>query len=147
MAKSKAKPASANRKGKQPTKPATKPESPDFPVVGIGASAGGLEAFTNLLHHLPTDTGMGFVLIQHLDPTHESALSSLLARATRIPVREVTDRMEVKPNNVYVIPPKTNMTLQGSTLRLTRRDGARKPYMPVDEFFESLAKIRKHRAV
>lgn len=60
------------------------------PVVGIGASAGGLEAFTRLLKHLPLDTGLGFVLVQHLDPQHDSALTSLLARATAMPVREVT---------------------------------------------------------
>src|SRR5258706_2580734 len=80
-----------------------------FPIVGIGASAGGLEAFTELLKHLPLDTGMGFVLVQHLDPQHESALTQLLARATALPVREVSNNLRVKPNCVYVIPPNTNL--------------------------------------
>src|SRR5512146_3525109 len=75
-----------------------------FPIVGIGASAGGLEAFTQLLQHLPLDTGMAFVLVQHLDPDHESALTSLLARTTAMPVREVTNDLPVEPNHVYVIP-------------------------------------------
>src|SRR5215831_1257042 len=80
-----------------------------FPIVGVGASAGGLEAFTALLKHLPLDTGLGFVLVQHLDPKHESALTQLLTRATSMPVREVTNDQLVKPNQVYVIPPNTNL--------------------------------------
>src|SRR6266540_2060288 len=70
-----------------------------FPIVGIGASAGGLEASTHLLQHLPLDTGMGFVLVQHLDPAHTSALTQLLARATSMPVREVSNNMPVQPNH------------------------------------------------
>ena len=80
-----------------------------FPIVGIGASAGGLEAFSALLNHLPLDTGMGFVLVQHLDPEHESALTQLLGRATALPVHEVTNNLSVEPNHVYVIPPNTNL--------------------------------------
>src|SRR5215216_959065 len=78
----------------------------NFPVVGIGASAGGLEAFTKLLQNLPANTGMAFVLIQHLDPTHESMLASLLARNSSMTVHEVRNKMQVEPNSVYVIPPK-----------------------------------------
>jgi two-component system, chemotaxis family, CheB/CheR fusion protein len=78
-----------------------------FPIVGIGASAGGLEAFSTLLKHLRLDTGMGFVLVQHLDPVHDSALTQLLGRATSLPVREVTNNLRVEPNHVYVIPPNT----------------------------------------
>ncbi len=74
-----------------------------MPIVGVGASAGGLEAFTEFLKHLPLDTGMGFVLVQHLDPTHESALTQILARATALPVREITDNQPVEANHVYVI--------------------------------------------
>ena len=68
-----------------------------FPIVGIGASAGGLEAFTELLKHLPLDTGMGFVLVQHLAPQHESMLTEVLSRATRLPVAEVAEGMEAQP--------------------------------------------------
>src|SRR6266849_4568669 len=92
---------------KSPGSAGPSPKTPDaaFPIVGIGASAGGLEAFTQLLKHLPTDTGMGFVLVQHLDPDHESALAQILARATSIPVREVANELQTAPNHVYIIPP------------------------------------------
>src|SRR6185295_15514895 len=73
-------------------------------IVGVGASAGGLEAFTQLLKQLPVDTGFGFVLVQHLDPQHESALTQILARATAMPVREVTNNLRVLANHVYIIP-------------------------------------------
>ena len=72
----------------------------NFPVVGIGASAGGLEAITALLRHLPTDTGMAFVFVQHLAPAHESMLTELLARETNMPVHEITDGMAIKPNHL-----------------------------------------------
>src|SRR6266404_4750909 len=101
-----------------------------FPVVGIGASAGGLEAFTKLLQKLPADTGMALVLIQHLDPKHESILTALLARSTRMPVREVSNRMPVEPNHVYVIPRNTNMRIADSTLILTRRPNTGEKHMP-----------------
>ena len=74
-----------------------------FPVVGIGASAGGLEAFTALLKALPADTGMAFVLIQHMDPKHESFLSSLLARSSKMPVKEVIDGVRVEPNHDFAV--------------------------------------------
>src|SRR5678815_6083293 len=80
------------------------------PIVGIGASAGGLEAFTELLKNLPMDTGMGFVLVQHLDPQHKSELAHLLARATTMPVEEITQKLVVQPNHVYIIPPNTKLS-------------------------------------
>jgi two-component system, chemotaxis family, CheB/CheR fusion protein len=110
-----------------------------FPVVGIGASAGGLEAFRQLLSHLPTDTGMAFVLIQHLDPKQKSLLREILARETAMPVIEVLDNMAVEPNCVYVIPPNTKMTIQQGLLKLTLREKSRAIVMPVDTFFLSLA--------
>ena len=99
--------------------------SEPFPVVGIGASAGGLEAFTKLLKHLPNDTGMAFVLVQHLDPTHQSALTEILSRATAMPVTEVRDGMRVEPNHVYVIPPNSNMAILHHRLSLMPRRGLR----------------------
>src|SRR5664279_391877 len=95
-------------------------ESPGVPkctVVGIGASAGGLEAFGELLNALPSDTGMAFVLIQHLDPRHPSALAGLLGQRTKMPVVEVSDRTVVRPNRVYVIPPNAKMTVARGVLR------------------------------
>src|SRR5829696_7575636 len=144
MPKNGRKPAKLRSAGR---KPAERLGDENFPVVGIGASAGGLEAFTKLLQNLPANTGMAFVLIQHLDPTHESMLASLLARNSSMTVHEVRNRMQVEPNSVYVIPPKVNMTLDGSTLHLTGRLGPRDHHLPIDHFFESLAKSRKHRAI
>jgi len=96
---------------------------PSFPIVGVGASAGGLEAFTRFLRALPADTGMAFVLVQHLAPSHESALAGILSRATSMPVTEVADEPEVKPNHVYVIPPNRNMIIARG--RLKRQEGTR----------------------
>ena len=110
-----------------------------FPVVGIGASAGGLEAFRELLSHLPIDTGMAFVLIQHLAPNQKSLLSEILARETAMPVAEVKNGMAVAPNCVYVIPPNTKMTIEQGVLKLTTREKTRGMVMPADTFFCSLA--------
>ncbi|OUL20911.1 hypothetical protein BV372_32330 [Nostoc sp. T09] len=110
-----------------------------FPIVGIGASAGGLQAFTQLLSNLPNDTGMAFVLIQHLSPDRKSALSELLSKTTQMPVHEVRDGMVVEPNQVYVIPPNKSMTISQGVLRLTPRVKTRGQYMTVDTFFFSLA--------
>jgi two-component system CheB/CheR fusion protein len=117
-----------------------------FPIVGIGASAGGLEAFTKLLHSLPANTGMAFVLVQHLDPHHESQLTILLTRATTMPVQQVKNGMVIKPDHVYVIPPNANMNLARGRLRLTPRGNARLPH-PVDHFFSSLAREQQNWAI
>jgi len=109
-----------------------------FPIVGIAASAGGLEAFTQLLNHLPIDTGMAFVLIQHLDPHQKSLLTEILAKTTQMPVREVQDGMFVEPNQVYIIPPNRKMTLLKGVLRLMPREKIHGKYMPADAFFASL---------
>src|SRR5262245_39608633 len=82
-----------------------------FPIVGIGASAGGFEAFTQMLKNLPEKTGMSFVFVQHLDPTHSSVLTEILSRTTKIPVIEVVDGMQVIPNRIHVIPANTTMVL------------------------------------
>ena len=118
-----------------------------FSIVGIGASAGGLEAFTELLKHLPLDSGMGFVLVQHLDPQHESVLTQLLKRVTSMPVHEVTNNLRVEANNVYVIPPNTNLGISEGSLTLKPRPRGRSPHHPIDAFFESLAQDRRERAI
>ncbi|HYN64936.1 MAG TPA: chemotaxis protein CheB, partial [Candidatus Limnocylindrales bacterium] len=123
------------------------PASPPRSVVGVGASAGGLEAFTQLLRALPVDTGMAFVLVQHLSPTHQSALAEILSRATTMPVTEVVaDEPELEPNHVYVIPPDRNMILVHERLRLLRRDALGKQH-PIDRFFRSLAESQRHMAI
>ena len=118
-----------------------------MPIVGVGASAGGLEAFTQLLKHLPPDTGMGFVLVQHLDPEHESALTQILARATSLPVREITNNQPVQANHVYIVPRDTNLTIVQGVLKLEPRQRARTPHRPIDTFFESLALDQRERAI
>ena len=118
-----------------------------FPIVGIGASAGGLDAFTQLLKHLPTDTGMGFVLVQHLDPDHESALAQILSRVTSMPVREVANELRIAPNHVYIIPPNTDMATVQGVLKLQRRQTGRAPHHSIDFFFESLAQDQHECAI
>ncbi|MGQ0593173.1 MAG: chemotaxis protein CheB [Gammaproteobacteria bacterium] len=136
---------------KETDNPAAKPskllEGTSFPIVGIGASAGGLESFTELLKHLPLDTGMGFVLVQHLDPQHESALTQLLTRATKLPVGEVTNNLPVEANHVYVIPPNTNLAIAQGVLKLQPRPETRTPHRSIDFFLESLAQDQRERAI
>jgi two-component system CheB/CheR fusion protein len=121
------------------------PES--FPVVGIGASAGGLEAVTLLLEDLPQPTGMAFVLVQHLDPLHDSALSILLSRVTAMLVREARDGMVVEPEHVYVIPPNKAMFIEQRVLHLLPRSKGGEIHAPVDYFFRSLAADRGTQAI
>lgn len=118
-----------------------------FPIVGIGASAGGLEAFTQLLKKLPVDTGMAFVLIQHLSPEHESALTEILSHATTMPVTEITDGTPVDPDHVYIIPPNTDLVLEEGVLRLKPRSDTRTPPHPIDHFLQSLAQDHGDRSV
>ena len=126
--------------------PAEASRGTSFPIVGIGASAGGLEAFSQLLRELPPDTGMAFVLIQHLDPKHPSQLAEVLSRTTVKPVLTVTDRLRVKPDHVYVIPSNADMTIAGGALSLTSR-GTVDRHTPIDHFFRSLAKEADSRAI
>ena len=118
-----------------------------FPAVCVGASAGGLEALSAFLKPLSPKTGMAFVVIQHLAPQHESALTQLLSRATSMPVREVSDGMVIQPNHVYVIPPNKSMTMRDSLLKLVPRDRANLLHHPIDEFLMALARERKTRAI
>jgi two-component system CheB/CheR fusion protein len=118
-----------------------------FPVVGIGASAGGLEAYSELLHNLPEKTGMAFVLVQHLDPKHQSGLQEILARTTGIPVTEVTHGTKVQPDHVYVIPSNTDLSITSGILQLSGRTMVHGQHMPIDHFFRSLAKDGGQRAI
>jgi two-component system CheB/CheR fusion protein len=122
-------------------------ENPSFCLVGIGASAGGLEAFTQFLGALPTDTGMAFVLLQHLEPNHTSLLTQLISRVTQMPVREVSDGMAVEPNHVYVMPPNSDMAIQQGELKLLPRVKTSGKYMPIDSFLRSLASAYREKAI
>ncbi len=119
---------------------------PSARVVGIGASAGGLEAFIELVSAIPAGTGLACVLIQHLDPRHHSMLVEILAGAAAVPVQQVTDGMRIEGDNVYVIPPDAQMTIHGDVLRLAPR-AAKTPHRPLDIFFSSLAEDRKRTAI
>ncbi|MFN7997552.1 MAG: chemotaxis protein CheB [Bryobacteraceae bacterium] len=115
-------------------------------VVGIGASAGGLEAISEVLHELPEDLGAAVVLIQHLDPKHSSMLGELLARSTRMPVQQVIDGEKVQPNHVYVITPNTCIAIRKGALYNEPRHPTM-PHMPIDYFFRSLAEEQRGNAV
>jgi|WetSurMetagenome_2_1015567.scaffolds.fasta_scaffold12018_5 two-component system, chemotaxis family, CheB/CheR fusion protein len=118
-----------------------------FPVIGIGASAGGLEALNALFEKMPEDTGAAFVVVQHLAPTKESSMPELLGRRTRLPVHQVTDNTRLEPNTIYLIPPDKNMSIVNGTLQLL--DFARSPGLrhPIDFFFKTLAQDRREAAV
>ena len=122
-------------------------QSPSFPIVGIGASAGGLEALTELFQGLPANTGMAFVVVQHLAPTHESMLAEILSRSTKMPVMQVHDEPAVLVNHVYVIPPGRDMVIQNRALGLTPRVKTKGMYQPIDHFFRSLAEDQGHSAI
>ena len=115
-----------------------------FPVVGIGASAGGLEALKMLLENLPSDTGLAFVIVQHLAAGQVSMLTEILSRSTGMPVHKVEDGEKVEPNNVYVIPPDNSMTIVNDVLELHPRVSNLRP---VDAFLASLAVERKVQAI
>ena len=116
-------------------------------IVGVGASAGGLEAFEQLLSALPSDSGMAFVLVQHLAPKHESILSELLRKSTKMPVVEVSQGMKVEANHVYVIPPNADMSIADGTLYLSPISPDRGRRMPIDSFLRSLAEDQQSRAI
>jgi two-component system, chemotaxis family, CheB/CheR fusion protein len=123
--------------------------SPGFPVVGIGASAGGLAALEAFFSGMPPDRhpGMAFVLVQHLAPDHESVLAELIGRQTRMEVLQAEDGMQLRPDCVYVIPPNRDMSLSDGRLHLTKPDAPRGQRLPIDFFFRSLARDQQARAI
>jgi two-component system, chemotaxis family, CheB/CheR fusion protein len=118
-----------------------------YSIVGIGASAGGFEAFSQLLEALPPDAQLALVFVQHLAPQHESALTALLGTHSRMPVVEVTDGMRLEANHVYVVPPNVQMDHTSGRLHLTPRPDDKSQYTPIDHFFRSLARTLKQNAI
>ncbi|MGR3280158.1 chemotaxis protein CheB, partial [Acaryochloris marina NIES-2412] len=118
--------------GNQAGQPSHSPSAELVLVVGIGASAGGLEAISELLRHLPTDSGMAYVLIQHLSADQPSLMSEILSRTTLILVTEVEDGVAIEPNHIYSIPSNTQMTIEAGHLRLMSRDRTQPKFMPID---------------
>jgi len=122
-------------------------QSRDFPIVGIGASAGGLEALEQFFSNMPKDSGMAFVVIQHLDPTHVGFLPELLQRKTDMKVMQVTDNLQAKPNHVYVIPPNRSMSVLNGVLHLFEPTEKRGLRLPIDIFFRSLADDQQEKSI
>ena len=118
-----------------------------LPIVGIGASAGGLEAFEAFFKNMPADCGMAFVLIAHLDPTHVSILPELLQKSTKMKVAQAGDGVRVKPNSVYVIPPNKDLSILNGTLQLMGLSQPRGSNLPIDSFFRSLAQDQGANAI
>ena len=118
-----------------------------FPIIGMGASAGGLEAFEQFFRAMPSDSGMAFVLVSHLDPSHVSLLTEILQRSTAMPVVEAKDQMVVEPNSVYVIQPNREMAIFRGTLQLSMPEASRGLRMPIDIFLRSLADERGEQAI
>ncbi|MCO5170927.1 MAG: PAS domain-containing protein [Planctomycetes bacterium] len=120
---------------------------PTFPVVGVGASAGGLEALQRLFEQAPLDAGLAYVVVQHLSPDFKSLMEELLARHTRLPIRRVVDGMLVEPDRIYLIPPNADMIIASGRLHLTERDPDQALTLPIDLFLRSLAEDVGPRAV
>src|SRR5262249_23163381 len=118
-----------------------------FPVVGIGASAGGLEALQQFLSHVPERSGMAFVVVQHLDPTHKGMLVELLQRNTKMPVGQAKDFLQVEADHVHVIPPNKDMSLLHGKLHLLPQSSPRGLNLPIDFFFRSLAEDQQERSI
>ena len=118
-----------------------------FPVVGIGGSAGGLEAFTQFFDAVPPDTGMSFVVVQHLPPDRESMIAGILAKHTSMPVAQVEDGMTVQVDHVYVIRPGRTLIIKDGKLHLGEPLDKPLHRRPVDDFFRSLAEEQRERAI
>ena len=127
--------------------PAVLPAGAAFPIVGIGASAGGLEALELFLGHVPAGSGMAFVIVQHLDPTHKGIMPELLQRGTGMEVIQVKDRTRVRPDCVYVIPPNRDMSILHGVLHLLEPVAPRGLRLPIDFFLRSLAQDQQERSI
>ena len=129
------------------SKTSAAPASAGFPIVGLGASAGGLEALDQFLGRVPKQSGMAFVIVQHLDPTHKGIMSELLQRSTSMRVIQVRDRTPVRPDCVYVIPPNKDMSILHGVLHLLAPAAPRGLRLPIDYFFRSLAQDQLEHSV
>jgi len=145
MATSETSSASGKLSAPKPSQPGA-PQNPFF-IVGVGASAGGMEAFKQFLGKTPADTGAAYVLLQHLDPKRESILPALLAGSATIPIAEARDGVRIEPDHAYVIPPSMDLEIKDGHLHLLPRPPDRMAHLPIDLFFNTLAKIQKEKAI
>src|SRR6185503_11736789 len=118
-----------------------------FPIVGIGASAGGLEALERFLKEVPERSGMAFVIVQHLDPAYKGAMVSLLQRATQLPIVQIRDRQKVEPDHVYLIPPGKDLSIMRGRLHLLAQVSRHGVNLPIDFFFRALAEDQRERSI
>ncbi|HEY8606765.1 MAG TPA: chemotaxis protein CheB [Noviherbaspirillum sp.] len=130
-----------------PSTPGFIPSTLPFFVVGIGASAGGIEALSRFLEAIPSDNGMAFVIVLHLSPKHESSLHEVLQARTRMPVRQVTETMAIEANHVYVIPPTMDLLMNDGSLQVVSAARPRGRHVAIDLFFRTLAEVHRERAV
>lgn len=130
-----------------PDKTPPSPQRAKLPIAAIGSSAGGLEALQEFFHHMPAESGIGFVVITHLHPGHVSMLPEILAKATKMPVAEATDGTRVKPNHVYVAAPGGVINIAKGVLHRAEADGTESPHLPIDHFFRSLASDQREHAI
>jgi len=137
----------SERDGSSPSEAPSRHVTTTFPIVGIGSSAGGLEALEQFLRRVPEDCGLAFVIVQHLDPTHKGIMPELLQRVTGMEVFQVRDRMRVKPNCIYVIPPNKDMSILHGVLHLFVPTAARGLRLPIDFFLRSLADDRQEGSI
>src|SRR5512135_2319886 len=142
----------SDAKGKPDAVPATQlhvrhGEEARMCIVGLGASAGGMDALRHFFEAMPADSGMAFVVIQHLDPAHESLAAELLGRTTAMPVAEAKHATRIAPNRVYTIPPNTDMSVEDGALLLAAPQARHGLRMPIDHFFRSLGLDQRERAI
>ncbi|MCC2962515.1 PAS domain S-box protein [Massilia sp. IC2-278] len=130
-----------------PSEPGIVPSTVDFPVVGIGASAGGLPALVRLFENMPAVHEMAFVVILHLSPKHPSSAAAILQRATRMPVLQVTSKVQIEPGHVYVIAPNQHMSMVDGLLLVDPLERPRGKHIAIDMFFRTLAEVHRERAV
>ena len=139
----KVRPDASDAKADSPVAPASSPTH----YVAVGASAGGLEAIESFFSHMPPESGLGFVVIQHLSPDYKSLMVELLSKKTLMPVHRAEDGMRVLPNHVYLIPPKKNLTIFHGKLLLSEQDHSKGVNLPIDVFLRSLAEDQSEKAV
>src|SRR6266566_1872576 len=137
----------SENKASNASQPAAHPSKHKFPVVGLGASAGGIQALKDFFRQVPQKSGMAYVVILHMSPEHESKLAEILQVTSPIPVTQVKEREEIKPDHVYVVPPDRNLAMSDGHLTLTKKIGAQERRSPVDLFFRTLAETNEERGV
>src|SRR6185436_13245021 len=137
---------STNQNSEVKVEPTSQTATP-FPVIGLGASAGGLQALKDFFTHMPANSGMAFVVIMHLSTKHESHAATLLQATTEMPVMQVTEAIQVEPNHVYVIPPTKNLEMSDGQIILKDQQLSEGKQVAIDRFFRTLGETHKENAV